>query len=291
MKILVLGGTTFFGVHMVNEFIKANDEVFIATRGITSDYFEDQVQRIKLDRKVEESVKEALKGKHFDIVCDNTCYSSNELKYILENVSCDRYVLTSTGAVYNTPMMGIKEEEYQPKEKEIVWCNDKEYTYGELKQYAEIALCNAYPNISSVAIRYPFVVGVDDYTKRLYSYVDAIVNKKSIYINNLETTQPFVRASDAGKFISFMAKNTYEGAVNGTNGVMGIKEIIAYVENKTGNKAIYAQEENYEIKGGYNGSSTKSLCTKKAEQLGYTFDSIDNWMYSLLDELIIEAKQ
>lgn len=290
MKILVLGGTTFFGVHMVNEFIASGDDVYIATRGLTPDQFNNKVKRIKLDRKDEVSVKNALQEMHFDIICDNTCYSPNELKYVLDNVTCDRYIFTSTGAVYDTPSMGIVEEEFNPLNKEIVWCNDKEYSYGQLKQYIEIVLCNHYSQIDSVCIRYPFVIGVDDYTKRLYAYVNAIVNEKTIYIDNIDSTQPFVRASDAGKFIAYMAKHTYTGAVNGSNGVMSLQEIIAYVERKCGNKAIYADASTFEIKGGYNTSSTKSLCTQKAEDLGYTFTPIQEWIYELLDELIEEAK-
>jgi len=41
MKILVLGGTRFFGIHMVNDLIEKGHEVTIATRGITPDYFGD----------------------------------------------------------------------------------------------------------------------------------------------------------------------------------------------------------------------------------------------------------
>ena len=41
MKILVLGGTRFFGIHMVNDLIEKGHEVTLATRGITPDYFED----------------------------------------------------------------------------------------------------------------------------------------------------------------------------------------------------------------------------------------------------------
>jgi len=50
MKILVLGGTRFFGVHMVKTLLDYGVEVTIATRGNAKDKFSDRVHRIKLDR-------------------------------------------------------------------------------------------------------------------------------------------------------------------------------------------------------------------------------------------------
>ena len=49
MNILVLGGTRFFGVHLVRELIKQGHKVTIATRGNKVDEFGDRVNRIKVD--------------------------------------------------------------------------------------------------------------------------------------------------------------------------------------------------------------------------------------------------
>ena len=48
MNILVIGGTRFFGIHMVNELLTAGYDVTIATRGKASDSFGDKVKRIFL---------------------------------------------------------------------------------------------------------------------------------------------------------------------------------------------------------------------------------------------------
>lgn len=50
MNILVIGGTRFFGIHMVNELLTAGYDVTIATRGKASDSFGDKVKRIFLER-------------------------------------------------------------------------------------------------------------------------------------------------------------------------------------------------------------------------------------------------
>lgn len=46
MKILVIGGTRFFGIHMVNELLKLGHDVTIATRGIASDGYGDKVREL-----------------------------------------------------------------------------------------------------------------------------------------------------------------------------------------------------------------------------------------------------
>lgn len=68
MKILVIGGTRFFGIHMVEELLKAGHEVTIATRGIAKDSYGERVSRIILERTNEESIKNALKDK-----CNGKC--------------------------------------------------------------------------------------------------------------------------------------------------------------------------------------------------------------------------
>ena len=45
MKVLVLGGTRFFGIHLVDELLKSNCDITIATRGLTSDSFGNKVKK------------------------------------------------------------------------------------------------------------------------------------------------------------------------------------------------------------------------------------------------------
>lgn len=49
MNILVLGGTGFFGKHLVWELLHRGHEVTIATRGRTPDDFGDRVRRLIVD--------------------------------------------------------------------------------------------------------------------------------------------------------------------------------------------------------------------------------------------------
>lgn len=50
MKILVIGGSRYFGIHMVNKLLEQGHEVTIATRGKTPDSYGDKVERITIQR-------------------------------------------------------------------------------------------------------------------------------------------------------------------------------------------------------------------------------------------------
>ncbi|MGC5324310.1 hypothetical protein [Brevibacillus sp. SYSU BS000544] len=56
---IVLGGTLFFGKHLVQDLLDFGFEVTIATRGKTPDPFGDKVKRIQLDRVQRETVEAA----------------------------------------------------------------------------------------------------------------------------------------------------------------------------------------------------------------------------------------
>lgn len=90
MKILVIGGTRFFGIHMVDALLAENHEVTIATRGRAADTFGDRVKRIIFQRTNAESVKNALSGVHYDAVIDKIAYCSNDIRYVMDIIDCDK---------------------------------------------------------------------------------------------------------------------------------------------------------------------------------------------------------
>lgn len=144
MKILVIGGTKFFGIPMVNALLESGHEVTIATRGQAKDPFEDKVSRILLDHSDSESMKHALKGMHFDVAIDKIAYCSNDIKYTMEAVFCDRLIYMSSTAVYDLCHMDIKEDEFDGNVGKLKWCNRVDASYAEVKRQAEYALWQKY---------------------------------------------------------------------------------------------------------------------------------------------------
>jgi 2'-hydroxyisoflavone reductase len=70
MKVLVIGGTLFIGRGLVAALLKEEHEVTILHRKPGHDLGK-KVRELIADRNEHESIREALAGKHFDIVFDN----------------------------------------------------------------------------------------------------------------------------------------------------------------------------------------------------------------------------
>lgn len=284
MKILVIGGTRFFGIHMVKQLLDDGHEVTIATRGIAQDDFGNSVKRILLERTDVESMRSALKGTHFDVAIDKIAYCSNDIKSAMETVNCDKYIYMSSTAIYQPKHIDTKEEDFDGMAGELAWCSRKDFSYEEIKRQAERALWQKYNDKSWVAVRYPFVIGRDDYTERLLFYVQHVMKSIPMNIDNLDYQMGFIRSDEAGKFLAFLVDKDFTGAINGSSqGTVSLKDIISYVETKTGVKAIVdsAGED-----APYNGEPEYSINTERAQKLGFQFSMINDWIYDLLDYYI-----
>lgn len=289
MKVLVIGGTRFFGIYTVNALLKKGHEVTIATRGRAQDDFGNKVGRIILERTDAESVRETLTGRHFDVVIDKLAYSSNDIKNVMEVLDCNRYIQMSSTAVYEPKHINTKEEDFCGLGKELIWCDRNTFPYDEIKRQAECALQKQYAGRKWTAVRYPFVIGEDDYTGRLQFYVEHTMKSIPMHIDNLDAQMGFIRSDEAGEFIAFLAEEDFEGPINGSShGTISLKEIIDYVESKTDAKAVITKEGD---EAPYNGELEYSINTDKAEALGFRFTELKDWIYELLDYYIEEVNK
>lgn len=281
MKILVLGGTRFFGIRMVQDLLKMGHEVAIGTRGLSKDPFGEQVKRIALDRSNGESLRQALQGKRFDLVIDKIAYCSNDIKRLLDFIDCQKYIYMSTTAVYAPKKINLVEEDFDPLAMELVWCERKDFPYGQVKMQAEAAITQKYPGQKYIAVRYPVVLGKDDYTKRLLFYAEHVARSVPMYIDNLDAQMSFIRSDEAGAFMAFLADKNFCGAVNGASkGTVSLREIIEFLEKKTGKKALLSVDGEA---APYNGESEFSVNTDKAKALGFEFSDVNDWIYDLLE--------
>ena len=284
MNILVIGGTRFFGVHTVNALIDMGYDVTVATRGLAKDSFGDMVERIVLDRTDPESIKNALSGRHFDVCIDKIGYCSNDMKYLLDVLDCDRYIYMSTTAVYDPKHTDTREDEFDPMSYELQWCDRPDFPYEVVKRHAEAALWQKYGDRNFAAVRYPFVVGEDDYTRRLLFYVEHVIQGIPMHVDNLDEQMGFINSEEAGEFMAHLVEADITGAVNGcSTGTISLREIIEYVEDETGKKAVFNFKGD---KAPYNGEMEYSINTDKAEESGYIFSDIFDWIYDLLDYYI-----
>jgi len=285
VNILVIGGTQFIGVHLVKQLLASGHEVTIATRGRAKDIFGKAVNRLTIERTDSERISYALSGKFYDVVYDSQAYSSNEIKYLLDAVTCGKYIETSTVSVYYPNFKPkLSESDFDPRRYPLKWCSRNDFGYDEIKRQAECAMFQAYSHISCVAVRFPLVIGEDDYTGRLYFYVEHIVKSMPMCIDNLNAKMEFVMSCEAGKFLAWLADKNFCGSINAANyGSISLAEIIKYVESKCGTNAIISDNG---TQAPFNGFPDYGLNLEEAGRIGYTFPNLTAQLHNLLDMYI-----
>lgn len=291
-KVLVLGGTRFFGVHLVHDLLKRGYEVTIATRGIRKDEFKDQVKRIVFDRTDEKSIRENLEDRYFDIIYDNLAYSSNDIEILLSHVNCGKYIVVSSTAVYDPLVNEVKETDFDAGK--ICYVNKKrdKNNYAEGKRLMEAAVLQKYPHVKSILVRFPYVIGKDDYTNRLFNYVESFVLKTPMYIDNLKETMSFIDSKEAGDFLGYLSTlDDFTGIINGaSDGTVSIYQIFNYLSEKLHldlNEELYLNK-NLQV-APYNGTESYKINTDKAKALGYKFSDVNDWIYDLVTDYAKEC--
>jgi len=285
MNILVIGGTGLIGKHITSSLLEAGHRVTIGTRGKGQDTFGDQVQRLILDRQDPDNLKQVLDPLNFDVVYDTQAYTSNEVKYLLDAITPNKYIQISTIACYFPNLKdGLKEADFDPLTYPLRWMNRKDDNYGEIKRQAECAIYQQYPHINATSVRFPFVVGTDDVTRRMHFYIEHVLEQKPLQINNLDEKLAFIQSHEAGDFMAWLAGQDISGPVNASSiGTISPKEILAYIEAKTGITPILSETGD---PAPYNNCAQFSLDLSKTH---YPFSHLNGWIYDLIDHLIQEA--
>lgn len=280
---LILGGTQFFGKRLVHHLLADGWDVTIATRGKTPDSFGDSVQRLIIDREDRQSLESAFgqSSRSWDCVFDQTCYSPIEVQDVLHVLEgrIGHYVFTSTMAVYE---YGVNKQEtdYDPYTYPLKMQGRREYAgidgYREAKRQAEAVLFQT-GSISATAVRFPLVIGPDDYTGRFQFHVDRVKKGEPIGLGNREDRLGFITSEDASRFLQFAAEKRLAGPYNaGSPGSVSMQELIERIAAATGTDARIAQAADRDSRSPYDVGGSLSIIVDKASAAGYTFRPLDD---------------
>lgn len=163
LRILLLGGTRFIGVHMTELALARGHEVTHFNRGRSSEAMPG-VERLLGDR---DGQLQSLEGRDFDAVIDNSGYVPRHVRLSAELLSrrVPQYVFISSISVY--PDFSVPRDETSPVDTladETIEKVDGD-TYGPLKALCEQAAERALPGKVTI-IRPGLIVGPHDNTDR-----------------------------------------------------------------------------------------------------------------------------
>lgn len=174
MRVLVIGGTRFIGLHFAEAALAAGHEVTVLHRGRSGAGLLPDATHLIADRDGDLS---ALRGRDWDATVDLCAYFPRQVRALAQAIGpgrAGRYLLVSSLSVYDVPAApGYSEDSPLlpadgPEAEEVT-----PETYGSLKVQCERAARQAF-GPETLLIRPTYVIGPRDYTHRFDHWVQRL---------------------------------------------------------------------------------------------------------------------
>ena len=180
MKMLVLGGSRFIGLHLVRLLHHQGHDVSVLNRGQTKAELPAGVTRLHADRSSADQVKSALKGSSYDVAFDISGYTRASLLPVVEVLDnrVGRFMFCSTTGVY-APCEVVPIDEGFP-----LFRSPEARQYARDKVECEDLLMEMHARGFPVTIlRPPYVYGPDNYLRdREFSFFARLTQGRKVVI-------------------------------------------------------------------------------------------------------------
>lgn len=199
LRLLILGGTRFIGVHMTALALERGHSVTFFNRGRTRPELFPQIERLKGDRNGE---LEALQGRKWDAVIDNSGYVPRHVRLSAELLApnVQQYLFISTLSVYADLSAPLTEESPLAQLADPTAEKVGPETYGPLKAACERAAEAAMPGRVTI-LRPGLIVGPEDNTDRFtYWPARAARGGEMLAPNDPQDRIQFIDARDLAAF-------------------------------------------------------------------------------------------
>ncbi len=241
LRILVLGGTSFLGVHQVTYALERGHTVTLFNRGRTNLQLFPDVEKLRGDRSDDLT---ALLGGEWDVVIDN---SASIPRWVRDSAqllrsSARQYIYTSSISVYaGFGEIGLDESAPlgtldDPTVEEITG-----ETYGPLKALCEQEAEKAFPGRATI-VRPGLIVGPRDPTDR-FTYWPVRIHRGGEVMAPGDPSDPvqFVDGRDLGAWMIRLAEGDVTGVFNATGPAspMTIGEMLHGIRGVTNGDATF----------------------------------------------------
>ncbi len=283
MKILVLGGTNFFGKKAVRQLIDHGHNVTIATRGNTPNPFKGEAIHKILD--VQDATHPGWKeitNQSWDAVFDNICYTAEDAQLRIDKFAdiTEYYYVTSSMAVYQGDQSGYLETDFDPLNYRID--SDVEVTYGEGKRQVEQVLFNDAP-FHVTTFRFPIVLDRDDYTERLYFYVEQVLKDQPIYFTDSEIKVNYVKGTTAADSIVWAIEHQKTGIYNVSSAdAITVRQFISWLSHATDAFVHVIYERNPDVHSPFQTQHDQYLISDKIQSEGFELKQLEDWLPDLM---------
>jgi nucleoside-diphosphate-sugar epimerase len=280
MKVLIIGGNRFVGLRLAMELDRdKNFDLTVVNRTGQSPHLK-YATIYKGDRR-----NLALSGveKDWDAVVDFANFNDLDAQSAITHFkNVGRYIHISTASVYDAGP-DRKEESFDPLTWNLLTSADRNNPYQDGKRRAEALLArqNKFP---VAAIRFPAILGPDDYTRRLEFHVERIEKNQTLFVPNPAARISMVHAEDACTFLRWSLDQTFAGPLNVAGAApLRMSELLREIEVRVGNRPLLVQGPTPQNRSPYGPDVDCYLNCGLMEKLGFKTRPISAWLGDLID--------
>ncbi|MEV6015851.1 MULTISPECIES: NAD-dependent epimerase/dehydratase family protein [unclassified Streptomyces] len=286
-EICVIGGNRYFGKRLIARLVAAGDRVTVVNRGSSAP--PAGTVHLIADRDDEQSLREALGPRVFDVVVDQVCYTPRQAE-IARRVFAERtrrYVMTSTVEVYEHEDTAepVGEGAVDPRavavDAGLPW-EETEFLdahYGEGKRQAE-AVFAAAPAFPYVAVRVAHVLGGDDdFTGRLEHYADRVRAGRPIAVPAVNHPATYIHVEEIADFMFWTVGEEFTGPVNAaSHGSLTTRELCEAIGARLpGGRTVLEPVETGEVSP-FSFRRSYGMDNSRAARLGFPFGEARAWL-------------
>ncbi|MEU8841565.1 NAD-dependent epimerase/dehydratase family protein [Streptomyces roseus] len=303
-RILVIGGSRYFGKLLVERLQAAGHQVTVMNRG--SSRPPAGVEHLLVDRDDEEALVAALGARTFDVVVDQVCYTPVQAAVAARVFAgrTRRYVMTSTIEVYDPataalpavpPGHGAPEETVDPAAwlvaTDLPW-HEAAYLaghYAEGKRQAEAVLARA-GGFTFACVRSAHVLGggVRDFTGRLTHYTERIRRGEAVEVHEEALPTVFIHHAELAAVLLWAATGSdFAGPVNAcSDGLLDVRDLAATVAASAGREPVYRMVAAGAPASPFSFDRSYAMSNARAKSLGYAFSRTADWLPGAVAEAL-----
>ena len=312
-NVLVIGGSRYFGRHLVTQLRDAGTRVTLLNRG--SAPAPDGVLPLVADRADHAALTAALGSREFDAVIDQVC-STPAHAAVARRVFANRtgrYVMTSTIEVYDPATSDLLHESDTPhgvplaesRADPAAWPVDPErlaradtpeLRYAEGKRQAEAVFTRDAP-FAFAAVRSAHVLGGGalDFTGRLAHYTGRIAAGQPVTVHREPLPTSFVHHEEIAGFLAWAAAADFTGPVNAcSDGLLDVTELSELVAARIGGPAARYRYRTADAPPQHPDDEPSPFSfdrwypmdNTRATDLGFRFRAVRDWLPGAVDEVL-----
>ena len=203
MKILILGGTSFFGKETAALLFGKGNEVTVFSRRAPVEGLPLDIKQARGERTVEIDLSR-MAVKTWDAVIDNICYTAEDARKAVKVFSgrTGLYIFTSSASVY-TVLEGSSSPYRETQAQFLLRKAElkEKHAYALGKYEAEGVFLSAFLEkaFPSVVVRPPVVIGPRDPTLRAYSYWLRLADGGPLFLPGFAFSSRYIFSKDLAR--------------------------------------------------------------------------------------------